>query len=225
MASEAFRAEQLSKQAVHDVDEYADLCLASKDLRDYLAEQRGRPASKDAAASFVKHRVKGLHRKAVVAALCAAQASRLAVEQLTAVGEISVERRERLRQLVGVLQQLLDIFQSNVNMHAALRSDPLKAAVGSLIVYLQTVGGWQAELLPLRHVADKQGGEFVAAVFASFDADADDQVDIEGEDIAGEGERMLAKRGPLRLGVGRKLGRELALRGVEGYKSIVTAMR
>lgn len=159
-ACNLYGAAPLSKAEVNDVDEYSDMCLVLKELRVYLAEQEHRKFAKENVAGFIKNRVKGLHRKQAVAALVSREAETITREQLVSISPLPVARLNRLEQLLGILQHLLDIFQSNVNMHDALLSSPLKETVASLVVILKTIGLLPQAVAGLEKLSLKPGADF-----------------------------------------------------------------
>lgn len=153
-----FRAFVLDKATLNDVDEYSDRCLAQQDLRLHLADNMDKSNNKEAASAFIKHKVKGLHRKTVVALLVAVEAELLAKEQLVSVSPLLTSKAAKLEQLLAILQQLLEIFQSNENMHAILDASPLRETVASLLSLLQVSGNWQSAVATFDRFMTKKGG-------------------------------------------------------------------
>lgn len=151
-----FGAQTLDKATLNDVDEYSDRCLAQQDLQIHLAEC-SKVSTADSASGFIKHKVKGLHRKTAVALLVAIEAEKLAKEQLISVQPLSPIKTNRLEQLLAILQQILEIFQSNANMHSVLKASPLKETVASLLSLLQISGNWQNSLSSFERFLNKTG--------------------------------------------------------------------
>lgn len=105
-----FNIEPLSKAETNDVDEYSDLCLSQKELRILLLEQEGRPAHKETLIGFIKHKVRGLHRKVAVAILVSKHITALLEKQLTVLSGFSPNDSFRLETLESLLKMLMDIF-------------------------------------------------------------------------------------------------------------------
>jgi len=154
---EKYKIQPLTKAELHDVDEYSDMCLAQIDLKSYLEENAGRPVHSEAMNSYLKLKVKGLHRKVMVGTSCAFRASRMLRER---VGRVEKEngkgetagRQESLEQVLGLTVRLAEIFNSNQNMHGVLDSAPLCWVLPELILLESTLSGESALLNQLRHM-------------------------------------------------------------------------
>lgn len=228
--SEEYRCNPLSKAEINDVDEYSDMCLVMKELRIYLTEQDKKKFTKDSTAAFMKNKVKGLHRKQAVAALVAREAEKLTIEQLVSVAPLPSEKLNRLEHLLGLLQHLLDIFQSNVNMHEALLSSPLKETVASLVVMLKTSGALPQAVAGLEKLSLKPGAEYYSIAVeitdgvlgkretSSKDQEIDDILTVDTEISAGETKSQ-------KLQIGRKFMAYLDKSGENKYSTLIQSLQ
>ena len=201
-----FGAQILDKACLNDVDEYSDRCLVQQDLQVHLGENLTNTNEKEAAASFIKHKVKGLHRKTVVALLAAVEAEKIAKEQLVSVTPLPPMKARPLGHLLAILQQLLEIFQSNENMHSVLKTSPLAETASSLLCILKVTGGWDAAVSTFDKFLAKSGSSKAQFALKCVTENAElGKRTFQGEDELMEGEpvetnSLIQKRYKLRIG-------------------------
>lgn len=156
--------EIITKAEINDVDEYSDCCLAQKNLLNFIKENSSKlEAHQEGVLNFIKHSVKGLHRKIAVANLSAIHAERLLKESLTASKPLSEASQSALSHFLSVLSCLLSIFSSNKNMQSLLKLSPLNRLSSSLAM-LQFAGiPSKIEEKIEEKNEEKIGGDFLGA--------------------------------------------------------------
>lgn len=166
-AASRYKIEAMAKAEINDVDEYCDLCLAQKDLRILMTEQMGKPAQKDTLQSFLKYKVKGLHRKVIIAIHVAQQAIQLLHKQLITHAAPSQEDLYKTDTLEILLILLLEIFQSNINMHRVLNKGTLARLIGRLSTLCHAVGR-KSFYEALQRMTEKSEGKLFGVLVDCF---------------------------------------------------------